>query len=120
MQWRVSHEIIGCFEFIQQKIRFHHITNRVHQPPSQASVRCFELTHMDPVPNWICLPSRPSSSPSSMSTCPELGTGNRGNGRRETKPGNNLTSCKISGFVRSGDVQTRKYCSSASSYVISS
>ena len=56
-----------------------------------------------------------------MSTCPEgLGTGNRGSGRRETKAGNNLTSCKISGFARSGDVQTRKYCSSASSYVISS
>jgi hypothetical protein len=26
-----------------------------------------------------------------------------------------LTSCKISGFVRSGDVQTRKCCSSSSS-----
>lgn len=70
---------------------------------------------MVPVPKRIVRPSAPSSSPSSISRCRGLGTGNRGNGRRVTKVGNNLISCASSEFVRSGDVHTLKYCSSSSS-----
>lgn len=41
--------------------------------------------------------------------------GKRGKGRLDTKEGNIFKSSRSSGFVRSGDVHIRMYCSSVSS-----
>lgn len=98
----------------QQNIFLHHRINLVHIPPSQPSLRCLELTHIEPVPKRMRILSGPSPKPSSRSDLRvALGIGNRGSGRLVMNDGKSSTRSRYSGFGKSGDVHIRKYSSSS-------